>query len=123
METIPATRLVPPPPTIADGTLEEAYRERGLRVNADAPEVSLSGARARMQDAIAAGNYEIALEYCELVLARYPSHPETLRAKGSILLLMGERDKAIEIYEEAEEIETDPSVRKKLDELQARESN
>ena len=49
---------------------------------------------------------------------RYPAHPETLRAKGSILLLMGEREKAIETYEAAEEIESDPAVRKKLDELQ-----
>ena len=59
------------------------------------------------------------LEWCELVLARYPSHPETLRAKGSILLMLGEREKAIEVYETVEEIETDPAVRKKLEELQA----
>lgn len=117
--TIPATRLVPPPPTLADDTLDKAYRERGLRVNPDAPEVSLAGARTSMQEALAAGNYQLALEWCELVLARYPSHPETLRAKGSILLLLGERDKAIEIYEEVEEIESDPAVRKKLEELQA----
>ncbi len=122
VETIPATRLVPPPPSLADGTLDRAYRERGLRVNPDAPEVSLTGARTRMQDAITAGNYQLALEWCELVLARYPSHPETLRAKGSILVLLGEREKAIEIYEEVEEIETDPAVRKKLEELQARDS-
>ena len=122
VETIPATRLVPPPPTLADQTLDEAYRERGLRVNPDAPELSLTGARTRMQDALAAGNYQMALEWCELVLARYPSHPETLRAKGSILLMLGERDKAIEIYEEVEEIETDPAVRQKLEELQARDS-
>lgn len=122
VETIPATRLVPPPPSVADDTLDQAYRERGLRVNPDAPELSLTAARTRMQDALTAGNYQLALEWCELVLARYPSHPETLRAKGSILLLLGERDKAIEIYEEVEEIESDPAVRKKLEELQARES-
>jgi hypothetical protein len=117
VETIPATRLVPPPPSVADETLDEAYRERGLRVNPDAAEVSLTSARSRMQEALAAGNYQLALEWCELVLARYPSHPETLRAKGSVLLLLGERDKAIEVYEEAEEIETDPMVREKLEEL------
>jgi tetratricopeptide (TPR) repeat protein len=122
VETIPATRLVPPPPSSADETLDEAYRERGLRVNPEAPEVSLTGARTRMQDAIASGNYQLALEWCELVLARYPSHPETLRAKGSILLLLGEREKAIEVYEEAEEIETDPTVRQKLEELLRQES-
>lgn len=115
--TIPATRLVPPPPTAADATLDEAYRDRGLRVNADAPAVSIAAARTRMQRALDDRNYELALEWAELVLARYPSHPETLRAKGSILLMLGERDKAIETYEAVEEIESDAQVRKKLEEL------
>ncbi|MEZ4316661.1 MAG: hypothetical protein R3F61_04135 [Myxococcota bacterium] len=119
VETIPATRLVPPAPSVADDTLDEAYRQRGLRVNADAPEVSLSKTRTLMQEAIADGNYQLALEWCALLLARYPSHPETLRAKGSILLLLGEREAAIEVWEEVEEIESDPAVRKKLEELQA----
>ncbi len=119
--TIPASRLVPPKPTAADRTLEDAYRERGLRVNSDAPDVSISQARTEMQQAISAGNYELALEWCELVLARYPAHPATLRAKGSILLLLGERDKAVEVYEEVEEIESDPAVRKKLEELQGQQ--
>lgn len=118
VETLPATGLLPPRPTLADETLEAAYRERGLQVNTDASAVSLSTSRQRMQDALSAGNYELALEWCALLLARYPSHPETLRAKGSILLLLGERDKAIETYEAAEEIESDPAVREKLDELQ-----
>jgi tetratricopeptide (TPR) repeat protein len=74
-----------------------------------------------MQAALAAGNYQLALEWCALVLARYPSHPETLRAKGSILLLLGEREKAIEVYEESEEIESEASVREKLEELQSQE--
>lgn len=121
VETIPATRLVPPAPSSADAVLDEAYRERGLRVNPDAPEVSLSKARTLMQEALAGGNYQLALEYCSLILDRYPSHPETLRAKGSILLLLGEREKAIEVYEEVEEIESDPTVRKKLEELQGRD--
>ena len=121
VDTIPATRLVPPPPSVADKTLDDAYRERGLRVNADAPEVSISRARTLMSESLADGNYQMALEWAELVLARYPSHPETLRAKGSILLLLGERDKAIEVYEEVEEIESDPAVRQKLEELQSEE--
>ncbi len=121
VETIPATRLVPPPPSVADETLDESYRERGLRVNPEAPEVSISKARTRMQEAIQTGNYQMALEWCAMVLARYPSHPETMRAKGSILLLLGERDKAIEVYEEVEEIESDPIVRKKLEELQSQD--
>lgn len=118
--TIPVSRLVPPTPTVADRTLDEAYRQRGLRVNPDAPEVSIAVSRTRMQQAIEGGNYELALEWCELILARYPSHPATLRAKGSILLLLGEREKAIEVYEAVEEIESDPAVRKKLEELQSR---
>jgi len=117
--TIPATRLVPPPPSGADATLDEAYRERGLAVNPDAPAVSISKGRTQMQQALDDGNFQLALEFAELILARYPSHPETLRAKGSILLLLGEREKAIETWEQAEEIETDPEVRKQLDELQA----
>lgn len=116
---LPATRLVPPPPGVGDRALDEAYRQRGLRVNPEAPEVSLSAGRARMQEALSGGNYALALEWCELVLARYPSHPETLRAKGSILVMLGEREKAIEIYESVEEIESDPAVRRKLDELRA----
>lgn len=122
IETIPATRLVPPRPTAADKTLEAAYRERGLQVNPDAPEVSISESRTRMQAALEGGNYQLALEWCELVLARYPSHPETLRAKGSLLMLLGEREKAIEVYEGVEEIESDPVVRKQLEELLRSES-
>ncbi len=121
VDTIPATRLVAPPPSLADDTLDAAYRARGLRVNPDAAEVSLSGARTQMQAALAGGNYQLALEWCELVLARYPNHPETLRAKGSILLMLGEREQAIEVYESVEEIESDPAVRAKLEELQAEE--
>ena len=122
VSTIPATRVVPPPPTLADKSLDEAYRARGLAVNPDAAQVSISGARTRMQEALADGNYQLALEWCEQVLARYPSHPETLRAKGSILLMMGEREKAIEIYEAVEEIETDPTVRRQLEELQRQDA-
>ena len=121
VQTIPATRLVPPPPTAADKTLDDAYRQRGLRVNPDAPEVSLTRARTTMQEALAGGNYDLALEWCELILARYPSHPETLRAKGSILLLLGERETAIEVYEQAEEIESDPKVRQQLEDLRKQE--
>ena len=118
VQTVPASRLVPPPPVAADRALDEAYRQRGLSVNPEAGEVSLSLGLARAQQASAAGNHALALDWVELVLARYPSHPETLRAKGSLLLLVGEREKAIEVYETVEEIESDPSVRQTLDELQ-----
>lgn len=115
---IPATRLVPPAPTLADKTLDEAYRRRGLSVNPEAPEVSISRARTAMQAAIAAGNYQLGLEWAELVLSRYPSHPETLRAKGSLLVMLGEKEEAIEVYEAVEEIESDPAVRAQLETLQ-----
>lgn len=118
VKTIPATRVVPPPPTRADDALIQAYRARGLRIDDSAPEVSITRARALMQDAVSGGNYSLALEWAETVLQRYKSHPEFLRAKASLLLMMGERDKAIEIYEQAESVESDPSVRKKLEELQ-----
>ncbi len=118
VKTIPQTRLVPPPPTRADDALVEAYRQRGLRIDDSAPEVSITRARALMQEATKAGNYALALEWAETVLQRYKSHPEFLRAKASLLLMMGEREKAIEVYEQVESIESDPAVRKKLEELQ-----
>ena len=109
---------MPPPPTPADNALEEAYRARGLRIDEGAPPVSIARARALMQDATKAQNYSLALEWCETVLQRYKSHPEFLRAKASLLLMLGEREKAIEVYEQVEAIESDPAVRKKLEELQ-----
>ena len=119
VKPLPSTQLVPPPPTSADDALVEAYRSRGLRVNDEAAAVSIHQVNERMKEAIAHGSYGLALQWAEMVLARYPSHPQFLRAKASILLLMGERPKAIEIYERA--IESDPAVRKKLDELQSSE--
>lgn len=121
VQKLPSTMLVPPRPTAADISLIEAYRARGLRVNDDAADVSIAEASERVKEAMKSGNYGLALEWCELVLARYPSHPQFLRAKASLLVLMGERQKAIEIYEKAESIESDPAVRKKLDELQSSE--
>lgn len=118
VKTIPQTRLVPPPSTPADAALIEAYRARGLRVDQGAPDVSIIRARTLMQEALKAGNYDVAFEWCEAVLRRYKSHPEFLRAKASLLLMMGEKDKAIEVYEQVEAIESDPAVRKKLEELQ-----
>lgn len=109
--------VVPPAPTKADQGLSEAYKERGLKENPQSADVSISRSKNLVQEALKSGNYALALEYTEMVLARYPSHPEFLRAKGSIMLLMGEREKAIEVYERAEEIESDPKVKQKLDEL------
>lgn len=119
VKPLPSTDLVPPPPTAADNALVDAYKARGLRINDDEAAVSIAQANERMREAIQTGNYGLALEWAELVLARYPSHPQFLRAKASLLLLMGEKAKAIEIYEQAEAVESDPAVRKKLDELQS----
>ncbi len=121
VKTVPATSLVLPPPSPADATLIEAYRARGLKVDDSKPEVSLVRVRALMQEATKEGNYPLALEWCETVLQRYKSHPEFLRAKASLLLMMAEREKAIEVYEQAEAIESDPAVRKKLEELQRKQ--
>lgn len=121
VKTIPSSRVVPPPPSTADKALIEAYRARGLNIDEQAPEVSITRARTLMEQASREGNYQLALEWCEAVLARYKSHPEFLRAKGSLLLMMGEREKAIEVYEQVEAIESDPGVRKKLEELQRRQ--
>lgn len=117
IKTIAPMRVVPPPPTKADAALVEAYRARGLKVDEGAPDVSLTRALTLVQEATKAGNYALALEWCETVLQRYPSHPEFLRAKASLVLMLGERDKAIELYEAAEAVESDPAVRKKLEEL------
>jgi tetratricopeptide (TPR) repeat protein len=123
VKTIPASRVVPPPPTRADASLIEAYRSKGLRIDDSAPEVSITRARTLMQEAVKGGNYDLALEWCETVLQRYKSHPEFLRAKASLLLMMGEREKAIEVYEQVESIESDPGVRKKLEELHSQQQN
>ena len=120
----PAVRgVLLPPPTKADKSLSEAYKERGLKENASAPEISISRAKTLLQDALKSGNYALALDYAESALTRYPSHPDFLRAKGSILLLMGEKEKAIEIYEMSEEIESDPKVKAKLLELRKSKSD
>lgn len=121
VKKIPSTRLVAPPPNAADRALQDAYKSRGLRIDDSAADVSIAQSNARMKAAIEAGSYELALEWAELVLARYPSHPQFLRAKASLLLMLGERAKAIEIYEKAEAVESDPAVRKKLEELQSTE--
>jgi hypothetical protein len=122
VKTIAPSRLVPPPSTKADTSLIEAYRARGLRVDESAPDVSLTRAGALMQEAIKGGNYQLALEWCESVLQRYKTHPEFLKAKASLLLMLGEKEKAIELYEQVEAIESDPVVRKKLEELQRQEA-
>lgn len=118
VKTIEPMALLPPPPGAGDAALVEAYRARGLKVDDRAADISLSRAFELVQEASRAGNHGLALRWCEVVLQRYPSHPEFLRAKASLLLLLGEKDKAVETYEKAEGIESNPDVRRKLEELQ-----
>jgi len=119
VKVTPATTLVAPPPTPADTSLIEAYSARGLRIDEGAPDISIARASSNMQEAIKAGNSQLALEWAEMVLQRYPSHPRFLRAKASLLLMMGEKEKAIQVYEQAEAVQSNAAVRKKLDELQS----
>ncbi len=109
-----------PAPSVSDSShflMLNAYLAKGLTENTKAPEVSLSQARIKLDEAVRARNYSLALAIVEKVLNRYPSHPEFLRAKGSVLLLLGEKEKALESYETAQDIEFDPSVERKLREL------
>ena len=69
---------------------------------------------------VKSGEYAVALQYADQILARYPNHVETLRTKGSLLLKMGERDAAVETYRKAEEIESNPRVREILNGLERR---
>ena len=110
---IPATSLgaapshaSPTPPSTRPTASE------GLRVNPDAAEMSMSpghaGSCRTPSRKATISSRSSGASWCSRGI---PPIPETLRAKGSILLLLGERDKAIEIYEEVEEIESDPTVR------------
>lgn len=113
-------RMVLPPPSKYDTIhqqMELAYTEKGLVVNNAAPAVSLSKARLLLEKATKSRNYAKALLISESVLDRYPSHPGFLKARGSLYLLIGEKQKAIESYEKSLEVEDDASVNRKLQEL------
>lgn len=112
--------IILPAPTATDSShleMHNAYLAKGLAENTKSPEISLSQARIKLDQAVRARNYALALGIVDKVLSRYPSHPEFLRARGSVLLLLGEKAKASEVYEQAQDIEFDPSVERKLKEL------
>ncbi|MCX6131645.1 MAG: tetratricopeptide repeat protein [Proteobacteria bacterium] len=116
----PGPDIVLPAPSSTDTShlvLHNAYLGKGFQENPKAPEVSLSQARIKLDEASRLQNYGLALQIIEKVLQRYPSHPEFLRAKASVLLLLGDKEKAIEVYEQAQDLEPDPSVERKLREL------
>jgi tetratricopeptide (TPR) repeat protein len=112
--------IVVPAPSASDTShkvMHNAYLSKGFAENTKSPEVSLSQGRTMLDEAIRARNYALALQIVEKILSRYPSHAEFMRSKGSILLLLGEKSKALETYEAAQDIEFDPSVERKLKEL------
>lgn len=112
--------VIAPAPSRGDRAHQEllaAYKAKGLPENSRARAVSLAKTRTVIEAEIRKGQYPLAMSYVEQVLARYPAHPEFLRARGSLFLLMGEQVKAIAAYEKAQDQEFDPSVERKLKEL------
>jgi hypothetical protein len=114
----PSLALAPLPPTDADKTLDEAYIGSGNPIVTKSPPVSIVKTREMIRKMVREGNYSLALQYADQLLKRYPSHAETLRTKGSLLLKIGEREAALETYRKAEEIEPDPRVAKQISELE-----
>jgi tetratricopeptide (TPR) repeat protein len=102
--------LVPLPPTAADQDIEKNYLESGKKLTSKAPPVSIINTQKQIRDLVRDGNYALALEYAEQLLARYPSHAPSWRTKGSLLLKMGEKEAALKAYERAQELEPDPGV-------------
>ena len=107
----------PNPNDTVNTQLRQSYVDQGLPINKNAPDVSIAKAQTQLRDAFVAGNYTVALGVIEKVLQRYPSHPQFLRAKGTTLAEMGERDAAIQTYEKVQDIAYDRGVEKKLEKL------
>ena len=113
-----AINLAPLAPTAADKSLEDSYVKSGSTVVQKSAAVSIVKTRAMVKRLVKQGNYSVALEYLDQLLARYPQHAESLRAKGSVLLKMGERDAALEAYRSAQEVEPNEQVRKQIEEIE-----
>ena len=113
-----AVNLVPLAPSDADKSLEENYVKSGKTLVQKSQPVSIVKTQAMIKKLVKQGNYSVALEFVDQLLQRYPQHVESLRAKGSILLKMGEREGALEAYRKAQEIEPNPQVRKQIESLE-----
>ena len=113
-----ALNLVPLAPTSADKSVEEAYLKSGHTLSSNATPVSIVKTQAMVKRLVKQGNMSLALEYVDQLLQRYPQHAESLRAKGSILLKLGEREAALEAYRKAQEIEPNEQVRKQIVDLE-----
>jgi len=113
-----AVNLVPLAPGASDKTMEEAYIKSGKTVVQKAQPVSIVKTQATVKKLVKQGNYSLALEYLDQLLQKYPQHVESLRAKGSILLKMGEKDAALEAYRKAQEVEPSAQVQKQIESLE-----
>lgn len=105
-----ALSAVPEPPTEADKTIEDSYVKSGGAIKKQAVPISISKTLQKVRNLFAEGQYSLALESSQQILDRYPNHVQTLRAKGSILLKMGEKEAAYDTYTKAQELEFDPRV-------------
>ncbi len=117
-DAAPALSLVPLPPTAADKSAEDAYLSSGQPVQAKAPTTSIVRTHEMIRKLVRDGNFALALQYADQLLAKYPAHVESLRIKGSLLLKIGERAAALEAYRKAEEIEPNRRVAAQIAELE-----
>ena len=113
-----AIALAPLAPGPADKGLEESYLKSGHAVSAKSAPVSIVKTQGMVKKLVKQGQFSVALEYLEQLLQRYPQHAESLRAKGSILLKMGERKAALEAYRKSQDIEPNPQVLQQIRELE-----
>lgn len=115
-----APTQIAPPPFANDRIhleLERAYKSKGFTVNASATPVSLSKSRKLLEKYMKKNNYASALILTDKVLERYPSQVEFMRAKGSIYLLMGEKEASISAFEKAQAIDYSENVQYQIDNL------
>lgn len=111
---------VAPPPFANDRIhleMERAYKSKGFVVNSSAAPVSLSKSRKLLESYMKKNNYASALILTDKVLERYPSQVEFMRAKGSIYLLMGEKEASISTFEKAQAIDYSENVQYQIDNL------
>lgn len=108
---------VPQVPSLVDRQLVDSYTRSGGKIIRSKPDVSLVKMHGRIQGLVADGQYSLALEMIDLVLQRYPQHPEFLRMQGSCYLSIGEKSAAIAAYEKAQQITPDDQTEALLKKL------
>lgn len=115
--------VIPDVPTKADETIEDSYVSSGYTINAKSQAISITKTGERIRNLADKGQYERALHYAEQLLTRYPHHVPTLRAKGSLLLKIGENKAALKAYEQAQQLEPDNQVAKQINTLRKSQIN